>query len=132
MAKKILTDLDATGRSITATTFSGTATLADDLTGGNSTTLLGSIPYQSNTNATTLLGPNTTTTRKFLRQTGTGTNGAAPAWDTLAVGDVPAVIYRSGAASAPAAKNFYVSTADPSTYSNPAVTLSAGDVWIQV
>lgn len=110
----------------------GTAAKADDLTGGNSTTQLGSIPYQSNTDTTTLLGPNTTTTKKFLTQTGTGTNGAAPAWNTLAVGDVPAVIYRSGAAAAPAAKNFYVSTADPSTYTNPAVTLSAGDVWIQV
>ena len=92
MAKKVLTDLNATGRTITATTFSGalsgTATLANDLTGGNSTTLLGSIPYQSNTDTTTLLSPNTTATKKFLRQTGTGTNGAAPAWDTVTSTDV--------------------------------------------
>lgn len=60
-----------------------------NLIGGNSTTLLGSIPYQSNTDTTTLLAPNTTTTKKFLRQTGTGTNGAAPAWDTIAASDVP-------------------------------------------
>ena len=59
-----------------------------NLTGGNSTTLLGSIPYQSNTNTTSLLSPNTTTTKKFLRQTGTGTNGAAPAWDTVTASDV--------------------------------------------
>lgn len=58
------------------------------LAGGNNTTLLGSIPYQSNTNSTTLLSPNTTTTKKFLIQTGTGTNGAAPVWDTIVVGDV--------------------------------------------
>lgn len=58
------------------------------LSGGNSTTLLGSIPYQSDVNTTTLLSPNTTTTRKFLRQTGTGTNGAAPAWDTLTSSDI--------------------------------------------
>lgn len=58
------------------------------LVGGNNTTLLGSIPYQSNTNTTTLLSPNTTTTKKFLIQTGTGTNGAAPVWDTVVVADV--------------------------------------------
>ena len=68
---------------------SGTAAKATNMIGGNSTTLLGSIPYQSNTDTTTLLGPNTTTTKKFLRQTGNGTNGAAPAWDTLIAGDVP-------------------------------------------
>lgn len=60
-----------------------------NLAGGNGTTLLGSIPYQSNTDTTTLLAPNTTTTRKFLRQTGTGTNGAAPVWDTILASDIP-------------------------------------------
>ena len=60
-----------------------------NLTGGNSTTLLGSIPYQSNTDSTTLLAPNTTTTRKFLRQTGSGTNGSAPVWDTILASDIP-------------------------------------------
>jgi hypothetical protein len=53
---------------------------AAGLAGGNATTLLGSLPYQSAANTTTLLSPNTTTTRKFLTQTGNGTNGAAPAW----------------------------------------------------
>jgi hypothetical protein len=33
---------------------------------------------------------NTTATRKFLRQTGTGTVSALPAWDTLVAGDLPA------------------------------------------
>jgi hypothetical protein len=63
-----------------------------NLKGGNNTTLLGSIPYQSNTDTTTLLAPNTTATKKFLRQTGTGTNGAAPAWDTIVDGDLPTAI----------------------------------------
>ena len=67
----------------------GSAGKATNLIGGNSTTLLGSVPYQSNTDATTLLAPNTTATKKFLRQTGTGTNGAAPAWDTIVAADVP-------------------------------------------
>lgn len=66
----------------------GTAATATNLAGGNNTTLLGSIPYQSASNTTTLLSPNTTTTKKFLRETGNGTNGAAPAWDTVLKSDV--------------------------------------------
>jgi hypothetical protein len=61
---------------------------ATNLIGGNGTTLLGSIPYQSGTDTTTQLAPNTTSTKKFLRMTGTGTNGAAPAWDTVTAADV--------------------------------------------
>jgi hypothetical protein len=68
----------------------GNAGKATNLVGGNATTLLGSIPYQSNTDTTTLLAPNTTATKKFLRMTGTGTNGAAPAWDTITASDLPA------------------------------------------
>jgi hypothetical protein len=76
------------GNADTATT----ATKSTNLVGGNSTTLLGSMPYQSNTDTTILLAPNTTTTKKFLRQTGTGTDGAAPAWDTLVNADVPSAL----------------------------------------
>lgn len=61
---------------------------AAGLAGGNNTTLLGALPYQSNTNSTSLLSPNTTTNRRFLRMTGTGTNGAAPAWDSVTATDV--------------------------------------------
>jgi hypothetical protein len=63
--------------------------IATNLSGGNNTTLLGSIHYQSNTNTTTLLSPNTTTTKKFLSQTGTGTNGAAPGWSIISSSDLP-------------------------------------------
>ena len=65
-----------------------TATTATNLAGGNNTTLLGAIGYQSNVNTTTLLSPNVSTTKQFLSQTGTGTNGAAPVWSTLVKGDV--------------------------------------------
>jgi macrodomain Ter protein organizer (MatP/YcbG family) len=66
----------------------GSAGKATNLVGGNNTTLLGSIPYQSAADTTTLLSPNTTTTKKFLRMTGNGTNGVAPAWDTVTATDV--------------------------------------------
>jgi hypothetical protein len=59
---------------------SGGAIIATNLIGGNGTTLLGSVPYQSGTDTTTLLAPNTSTTRAFFGMTGTGTNGAAPSW----------------------------------------------------
>jgi len=36
------------------------------------------------------LAGNATATRKFLRQTGSGTVSALPAWDTLLAGDIPA------------------------------------------
>jgi hypothetical protein len=62
---------------------------AAGLVGGNATTLLGSIPYQSAANTTTLLAPNTTVTKRFLRSTGDGTNGTAPVWDTIVAGDIP-------------------------------------------
>ena len=57
-----------------------TASKATNLAGGNSTTLLGSLPYQSNTDTTSFLSPNTTTSIRVLTQTGDGTNGAAPVW----------------------------------------------------
>jgi hypothetical protein len=63
---------------------------AGGLAGGNNTTLLGAIPYQSNVNITSLLSPNTTATKNFLTMTGTGVNGAVPSWGTLAAADIPA------------------------------------------
>lgn len=55
----------------------------------NPMTTLGDIIYESATPAPARLAGNTSTTRKFLRQVGTGTISAAPAWDTLVVGDLP-------------------------------------------
>ena len=51
-------------------------------------TTLGDIIYHNGTDNVRLAG-NTTTTKKFLRQTGDGTNSAAPAWDTLVAADIP-------------------------------------------
>lgn len=83
-ASQSLTGVSIDGSAATATS----ATRATNLAGGNNTTLLGAIGYQSNTDTTTLLSPNTTATKQFLSQTGTGTNGAAPVWSALAKSDV--------------------------------------------
>ncbi len=51
---------------------------------------LGDLLYSSATDTLAKLAGNTVATRKFLRQIGTGTVSAAPAWDTLLAGDLPA------------------------------------------
>ncbi len=54
-----------------------------------STYTLGDILYSSASNTLSKLAGNTTSTKKFLRQTGTGAVSAAPAWDTILAADVP-------------------------------------------
>jgi hypothetical protein len=44
--------------------------------------------YASATNVLSKLAGNTTTTKKFLSQTGTGSASAAPAWSTVGAGDI--------------------------------------------
>ena len=44
--------------------------------------------YSSAANTPTRLAANNTTTKKFLRMTGTGTAGTAPVWDTVTKSDV--------------------------------------------
>lgn len=82
-----LTGVNIDGSAGSATTAT-TATKATNLIGGNNTTLLGAIAYQSNTDTSTLLSPNVTATKMFLSQTGTGTNGAAPVWGAVSKADV--------------------------------------------
>lgn len=87
-AAQVLTGITSIdGSSASCTGNSATASKSTNIIGGNNTTLLGSIPYQSNTDVTTLLAPNVTTSKKYLCMTGNGTNGAAPSWDTLKSSD---------------------------------------------
>lgn len=59
-------------------------------------TALGDLVYGGAAGTRTRLAGNTTTTRKFLRQTGDGTNSTAPAWDIFQVGDVPVLDLSTG------------------------------------
>jgi len=81
---------------------------AANLAGGNNTTLLGSVCYQSAAGVTTQLAPNVSTTKKFLTQTGSGTNGAAPGWGTIASADLTTALTTPSAigGTAPAAGAF--------------------------
>lgn len=78
-------------------TFSQLSGTASTTQGGTGLTsyAIGDVVYGSNINTLSALAGNTTTTRKFLRQTGTGIASAAPAWDTLVAGDIPALSYIS-------------------------------------
>ena len=51
--------------------------------------VLGDMIAANGTPAWARVAGNTAATRKSLRQTGTGTMSAAPAWDTLLAGDLP-------------------------------------------
>jgi hypothetical protein len=52
-------------------------------------TTLGDLEYESGAATASRLAGNTTTTKKFLTQTGTGSVSAAPGWNTIASGDLP-------------------------------------------
>jgi len=54
-------------------------------------TTTGDIEYESGANTASRLAGNTSATKNFLTQTGTGSVSAAPAWGTIAAGDLPAV-----------------------------------------
>lgn len=74
-----------TNRAITDTT----GTLPETRGGTNQTTYtLGDVLYSSATNTLAKLAGNTTTTKQFLSQTGTGAVSAAPAWATLVEADI--------------------------------------------
>lgn len=55
----------------------------------NPMTTLGDIIYENATPAAARLPGNTSTTKQFLTQTGTGAASAAPAWGVLASADIP-------------------------------------------
>jgi hypothetical protein len=54
-------------------------------------TTLGDLIYENATPAAARLAADTSNTRKFLRTQASGGVGQAPAWDTIAAGDVPAL-----------------------------------------
>jgi hypothetical protein len=90
-------------------------------------TALGDLIYAGASAVWTRLAGNTTTTRKFLSQTGDGAASAAPVWDTLVSGDLPASVVETtdvddvpvnGATTDPISSNWafdHEAAADPHT-----------------
>jgi hypothetical protein len=75
------------GQVLTAT--SGTAAAWQPVSAELPLTTLGDTLYENATPALARLAGNATATKNFLTQTGTGAVSAAPAWGTIAAGDVP-------------------------------------------
>jgi len=76
------TNIDVTGQTISLT---GTVDETNGGTGNNAYTL-GDVLYSSAANTLAKLAGNTTTTGKYLKQTGDGANSAAPVWDEINLG----------------------------------------------
>ena len=75
--------------SATSLTLNWTGTLAPTRGGtGTGTYTLGDTLYSDAVNSLAKLAGNITTTKKFLRQTGSGAVSAAPVWDTVLAADV--------------------------------------------
>lgn len=79
----------AAGSNITVTPSGSTVTIAASGTGGFAFNALGDTVYAGPAAATTILPGNTTATREFLGQTGTGSASAAPSWAALTAGNIP-------------------------------------------
>lgn len=84
------------GVTVTGTPTSGQVITATSATAANwqagvslPLATLGDTLYENATPAPAALAGNTTTTKKFLTQTGTGTVSAAPAWNTVVAADLP-------------------------------------------
>lgn len=93
-ASQTLTNKTISGSANTITNVSlttGVTGVLPEANGGTnqSTYALGDTIYSSATNTLSKLSGNTTTTKKFLTQTGNGSVSAAPGWNTIVAGDVP-------------------------------------------
>lgn len=109
-------NLSIGGNAATATSATS-ATTTSNIAGG----VLGSMPYQSATNTTLLVSGNTTTTKNFLTQTGTGTASAAPVWGTISQADVGGLT----TASSPTFQGITLSGSSAATVINASETWNA-------
>lgn len=66
---------------------------------GLTSATVGDILYASASNTLSALTGNTTTTKKFLSQTGNGSAAQAPSWATLAITDLPSGSFKQARAS---------------------------------
>jgi hypothetical protein len=84
--------LTTTGSSGVATYNAGVLNIPNYSAGGGMTnpmTTLGDIIYEDGTPTAVRLAGNTTSTKKFLTQTGNGSVSAGPGWNTIVAGDIP-------------------------------------------
>lgn len=88
----------ASGNLLPANNLSDVSTKATAFNNLSPMSALGDTIYGGASGTGTALAGNTTATKKFLTQTGTGSVSAAPGWNTIASGDVPAINLASSSA----------------------------------
>lgn len=86
---------------------------------GVTASTLGGIVYGSGTNTRTELAGNTSTSKRFLSQTGTGTVSAAPAWSAISASDIDLV-----------GSNGFVARTAASTYAARTITGTSGQITV--
>jgi hypothetical protein len=90
---------------------------------GLTTYTLGDTLYASAANTLARLAGNTTTTRQFHAQTGTGTVSAAPIWTALAASDIPSTLNATTFNTSATAPEFLVTTGYGWAYDSTATAL---------
>jgi hypothetical protein len=120
------------GQVLTAT--SGTAATWQPVSAELPLTTLGDTLYENATPALARLAGNTSATKHFLAQTGTGAVSAAPAWGTIAAGDVPTLNQNTSGTAAGLSSTLAIGSGGTGQVSQPAAidaltgTQSAGKV----
>lgn len=99
--------------------------------GANPMTTLGDLIYGGTAGAQTRLVGNTTATKKFLTQTGTGTVSAAPGWNTIAEADVTNLVTDLAAKAALASPTFTGVPAAPTATAGTSTTQIATTAFAQ-
>jgi hypothetical protein len=90
----------------TVATASGAASSQSAAALTNPMTALGQMIAGGNSGLPTTVAANTSATRKFLREQGSGTIGTLPVFDTLVIGDIPSL------------SSLYAAAGFPATYAN--------------
>jgi hypothetical protein len=83
------------GANITITPAAGQITIAAAAGFTNPMTAVGDMIYGSTSGVATRLPGNTSTTKQFMVQTGTGSASSTPSWGSLATGDLPGSVVTS-------------------------------------
>jgi hypothetical protein len=114
-----VTNMTGTG-AFNITGSAGSATMAANLAGGS----MGSLHYQSGPGTTAMLAGNTSTTKCFVQETGTGSGALAPSCSALQAADIPnnAANTSGNAATATTATNLAGGSAGSIHYQSAAST----------